>query len=143
MVSKESDNDDDKSYSDDSDSDTKSDSESDTESETDEQPDNDNKNGLIDSSYKGPDFEPKPFKLVATNEGDNGHGEILNNNDHQSNPTVAIEDNAEATADTSTPNVEPPIKLRQSMCERREPERYGFAHLDHCHNMVTIDDAIE
>ena len=77
----------------DSDSDNNSDSDSgkETDSKTDEQPDDDNKNGLIDGSYKGPDFKPEPYKLEAINEEDGGHGEILTYPDHQPNPTVVIE----------------------------------------------------
>ena len=108
------------SYSDESDSNTKSDSDTDTESETNEQPDDDDKNGLIDDSYKGPDFEPKPFKLETSNKDNNRHGQILTNHEHQPNPTVVIDENVEATVDVPTPNVEPSVELRRSTHERRE-----------------------
>ena len=35
------------------------------------------------------------------------------------------------------------MELSQSTCERREPNQYGFTQLEHCHNMDTIDNAIE
>ena len=86
---KESDDNDNKSYSNESDSDTKSDSDLDTESEADEQPDHDDETGLIDESYKGRDFEPKPFKLEATIKDNDRHGEILTHHNHQPNPAMA------------------------------------------------------
>ena len=143
-MSERDDNDNDKSYSDDSDSDTESKPNSDSESEPNKsepnkQPDADNEIGLIDDSYMGRDSEPKQFKLDAIKE----ELEIKIYPDHQPNPTVVIEENVEATVDTATLNVEPPVELRQSTRERSKPKQYGFAHLEHCHNMVTIDDAIE
>ena len=33
--------------------------------------------------------------------------------------------------------------MRQPTRERKEPERFGFDQLQHCLNIVTVDDAIE
>ena len=55
-----------------------------------------------------------------------------------------IDEIVEATInEVSDDDEPPPLAPRRSTCETQEPERYGFADLEHCHNMVTIDDAIE
>jgi hypothetical protein len=53
------------------------------------------------------------------------------------NPTEIETDKANVEVKSEAP------ELRRSTRESRPPERYGFEHLQHCHNTVTIDDAIE
>lgn len=90
---------------------------------------------LIDLTYKGPDFEPDPVVVPVKTE---------HYPEHHPNPTVTEPTNAiEPTADVSTNSTKNPPELRRSTRERKEPVRFGFEQLQHCHNITSDDDAIE
>ena len=67
--------------------------------------------------------------------------------DHHPNPTVTepradTTDAIEPTAEVATNlDVENSPDLRRSTRERKEPVWFGFEKLQHCHNIVTVDDA--
>ena len=142
--------------SDDEDSDSDNDSDSDETSDDEEFITFDDEGQkLIDDTYKGPDFEPN-----VMDDEDEEEIQEYNYPDHEHlNPTEMEETNKnivdESTvidpistekiieAQPSADNEPPPLELRRSTRERKEPVRYGFEKLQHCHNIVTIDDAIE
>ena len=131
---------------------------SDRNNDSDEGDDSDDES--TDNKYKGSDFEPD---IVEEKDEDDEEEEVQDSNlpdEAQPNPTEmeAINndtvdepcvndpdpvDDEVIDVQPSEDKKPPTVELRRSTHERKEPVRYGFKNLQHCHNIVTIDNAIE